>query len=308
MLEFPTKLKEFLESSDFVKAGVAIQNDVKKLYRDCEVSTRNCVDLSLLARCADNAQWKGKYNTPLGLARLIETYENLTLSKGKIGRSNWEDELTSNMAEYASNDAHAGYVLYQRLIYMANAMEKVPKPVYYTFDAVRGRLCEPTGMHWNSYNPDYDPGPPPPPKAPKEPTARELRRAAARAFPTTAHPESVTVSNHLIIEPSTTRRRYFAHPNPASQQRFTPNNGPMESSSSSSNPQSHLRRHMRPHFFPSPIHRESIVSNPSSQPGFGMLPPHSDLFRTEIREPPTEVRPLSHRGLAQMGSGSGDAS
>ncbi|KAF8078279.1 ribonuclease H-like domain-containing protein [Lyophyllum atratum] len=127
MQEFPAKLKDFLESPDFVKAGVAIQNDVKKLYKDCGVSTRNCVDLSLLARCADNAQWKGKYSSPLGLARLIEAYENLTLPKGRISRSNWEGELTSELIEYAGNDAHAGFVLHQRLSSMADAMDNIPK-------------------------------------------------------------------------------------------------------------------------------------------------------------------------------------
>lgn len=54
------------------------------------MSTRNCVDLSLLARTVDNAKWKGKYSSPIGLARLCKTYEELDLPKGKITRSNWE--------------------------------------------------------------------------------------------------------------------------------------------------------------------------------------------------------------------------
>lgn len=43
---------------------------------------------------------------------------------------------------------------------MAQSMATIPKPVYYKFDAVRGRLCEPSGMYWAAFNPDYDPGPP----------------------------------------------------------------------------------------------------------------------------------------------------
>ena len=43
---------------------------------------------------------------------------------------------------------------------MAQSMATIPKPVYYKFDAVRGRLCEPSGMHWAPFNPNYDPGPP----------------------------------------------------------------------------------------------------------------------------------------------------
>ena len=75
-------------------------DDVQKLYKDRQVSTRNCVDLSLLARSVDNAQWKGKYNTSLGLARLVEVYEGLKLLKGKVTRSNWElSRLSSHQIE-----------------------------------------------------------------------------------------------------------------------------------------------------------------------------------------------------------------
>jgi hypothetical protein len=68
--------------------------DVKKLWNDYRINTRNCVDLSLLARTVDNARWKGKYAQPIALARLCEAYEELSLAKGKITRSNWERELT----------------------------------------------------------------------------------------------------------------------------------------------------------------------------------------------------------------------
>jgi len=59
----------------------------------------NCVDLSLLARTVDNDQWKGKYNSPLGLARLVEFYEYRLLPKDKITRSNWEKDLTPSQVE-----------------------------------------------------------------------------------------------------------------------------------------------------------------------------------------------------------------
>lgn len=67
----------------------------------------------------------------------------------------------------AANDAHAGLIIYERLMAMRESMVVVPKAVYYTFDAVRGRLCEPSGAQWSAYNPNYDPGPPPPPRFPK---------------------------------------------------------------------------------------------------------------------------------------------
>ncbi|KAJ7275385.1 ribonuclease H-like domain-containing protein [Mycena haematopus] len=178
MTRFPTNLQAFLED-DTVKAGVGIQGDAKKLYKDCLVNIRNCVDLSLLARSVDNAHWKGKYRDPIGLARLIAFYENRLLAKGKITRSNWENHLDSSQQEYASNDGHAGYTLYTKLSSMVHGMQNPPHPRCYTFDAIRGRLCEPSGMTWSPFNPDYDPGPPPPPKVP--PSGTSVASPAATA-------------------------------------------------------------------------------------------------------------------------------
>lgn len=73
-------------------------DDSKKLHADYGVEMKSCVDLSLLARSVDN-QWKGKYTNPLGLARLIATYDNLALGKGRISRSNWEAELDQKQQE-----------------------------------------------------------------------------------------------------------------------------------------------------------------------------------------------------------------
>lgn len=98
-------------------------------------------------------------------------------------------------------------------------MEKPPKTTYYTFDAVRGRLCEPTGMQWFSYNPDYDPGPPPPPKPPKPPTARDLRRAAAVASPPSAAQQGPGTS--LIMSAGSPSARYTLNENPGSQRNFS---------------------------------------------------------------------------------------
>jgi len=114
----------------------------------------------------DNGRWKGRYRDPIGLARLIAAYEDRLLSKGKITRSNWENYLDAEQQEYASNDGHAGYTLYMRLSSMIHTMAKTPSPTCYAFDAIRGRLCESSGMTWAPFNPDYDPGPPPPPRLP----------------------------------------------------------------------------------------------------------------------------------------------
>lgn len=156
-------------------------DDCRKIYRDYGVSVRNCVELALLARTVDNARWKGPYTRQLGLARLVETYEHATLPKGGVQRSNWEQPLnpsqctctsvcsTRSLAHSflpdAANDAHAGYAIYSRLHSMAQAMDPVPLPTYYSFSLVEGHLRDSSGiLPWQAHNPHYDPGPPPPPK------------------------------------------------------------------------------------------------------------------------------------------------
>jgi len=151
-----------------VKAGVAIQNDAKKLYNDWRVPMYNCVDLSLLARTVDNARWQGKYNASLGLARLIESYEYRLMAKGKTTRSNWEAYLDANQLEYAGNDAHAGYVIYRKLEPMKALLQDPPESVWYSFNLISGQLMTSDGHQWHANNPNYDPGPPPPPRLPRE--------------------------------------------------------------------------------------------------------------------------------------------
>ncbi|OSD05859.1 ribonuclease H-like protein [Trametes coccinea BRFM310] len=168
MPAFPEKLRELLADETILKAGVGIQKDCKKLYHDHGVDTRNCVDLSLLARTVDNARWKGKYSSPIGLARLCETYEELTLQKGRVQTSNWEQALDLRQQEYAANDCHVGLTLYTRLAAMAAAMSPVPDRAWYSFDTISGFLYEPSsGELWQPHNPYYDPGPPPPPRPAK---------------------------------------------------------------------------------------------------------------------------------------------
>ncbi|OJT14022.1 Werner Syndrome-like exonuclease [Trametes pubescens] len=168
MPTFPERLRDLLADETVVKAGVGIQKDCKKLFTDYGVDTRNCVDLSLLARTVDNARWKGKYASPIGLARLCETYEELTLQKGRVQTSNWELPLDLRQQDYAANDSHAGLTLYTRLSAMATTMDPVPQTVWYTFDTINGFLYQPSsGTVWHPFNPYYDPGPPPPPRPPR---------------------------------------------------------------------------------------------------------------------------------------------
>ncbi|EGO03007.1 hypothetical protein SERLA73DRAFT_176493 [Serpula lacrymans var. lacrymans S7.3] len=145
MPAFPSRLRDILGSNEWVKAGVNITNDCLKLHNDFGVSTRNCVDLSLLARSVDNAYWKGKYTVPIGLSHLLETYEGFSLSKGDVRLSDWEQLLQYDQQEYAANDAHAGYVLYIHLNTLARVMPKAPSVKYYTFSVINGTLLDISG-------------------------------------------------------------------------------------------------------------------------------------------------------------------
>jgi len=88
---FPVALARLLADPRVAKAGVGIQGDVKKVFKDWDVGPiRNVVELGLLAKSVDNEHWKGRYKDPVGLARLVEYYEHKMLPKGRITRSNWE--------------------------------------------------------------------------------------------------------------------------------------------------------------------------------------------------------------------------
>jgi hypothetical protein len=77
----------------------------------------------------------------------------------------------------AANDAHSGFIIFNRFARMAQTMPSVPRPSYYSFDAVDGHLYDSLGIAWSPCNPDYDPGPPPPPKPPKPPKASKTAPA-----------------------------------------------------------------------------------------------------------------------------------
>ena len=189
-------------------------DDVLKLYNDYRVSVCNCVDLSLFARTVDNARWQGKYNHPLGLARLIESYEYRLLVKGKITRSNWEAVLNERQQECqyqilflvnrhelghfadASNDAHAGFSLYRRFKMLLPLLPTPPQRGWYSFDAINGRLCRQDGTQWYAENPNYDPGPPPPPRLPREIKASMI---------ITTKPNADSENNGEQLEPSATK-------------------------------------------------------------------------------------------------------
>ncbi|KAJ3514611.1 hypothetical protein NLJ89_g2283 [Agrocybe chaxingu] len=209
MQEFPVQLRLLLENPGIVKCGVAIQCDAKKIFNDFGLSVRSCVDLSLLARTVDNARWRGKYNSSLGLAHLVESYEYRMLLKGKITRTNWERVLDFEQQEYASNDAHAAYVLYRKLANMVPSMPSPPEPLWYSFNAVGGSFLTPEGKPWQAQNPNYDPGPPPPPREDKK-DRKGKRKADDDVVP--EQPDGVEPNRLPHWQPDAQQSQQATHP------------------------------------------------------------------------------------------------
>ena len=145
------------------------------------LDVRGVVDLSLLARSVDNRHWRGKYNSPIGLARLVEVYHYRLLDKGKTTRSNWERSLDEKQQLYAANDAFAAYSLYEHLLSLADPATPL-NPLWYSFDTKKGAFWETaTGLTWRPHNPNYDPGPAPPPRPKKERKPRLHKNSESQA-------------------------------------------------------------------------------------------------------------------------------
>ncbi|KAH8120578.1 ribonuclease H-like domain-containing protein [Phellopilus nigrolimitatus] len=155
MKMFPSKLIDFLDDENIIKAGVNILGDCQNLYRDFAVSTRSCVELSYLARCVDGTRWPGAYKQLIGLARLVNAYESRSLPKGKTQLSNWEANLTAIQQQYAANDAHSGFVLCTGLLERARDIEL--ESSYYTFNVISGAALCPDGSPWQRINPNPEP-------------------------------------------------------------------------------------------------------------------------------------------------------
>jgi hypothetical protein len=181
MNAFPENLAVLLANPAVSKVGVGMQSDVLRINRDYNTSPiRGCVDLSLLARCVDNARWKGSYKAAIGLRKLVHVYLNKQLTKSNnVILSNWEwNPLTQRQIHCKYNfysvfgcchflhtltdaaaDAYVGYAIYKRLASLPVPASLLSR--YYTFDMFAGRLYNPSPdetfnlVPWDSKNPNY---------------------------------------------------------------------------------------------------------------------------------------------------------
>jgi ribonuclease D len=103
-----TEIKHFLESSDVVKTGVGIRDDLNALNRIQRFKPEGFIDLVPLAREAGL-----KVESVKKLAGLILGFR---ISKS-AQTSNWEAKtLTGKQIEYAATDAWVCLELYRRLV------------------------------------------------------------------------------------------------------------------------------------------------------------------------------------------------
>ncbi|KAK2460873.1 hypothetical protein APHAL10511_007343 [Amanita phalloides] len=126
MSRFPKNLQELIENPDIPKLGANIMNDGKKLFEDYGILAKNLLELGALAHLADPAGGntlagtRQKYKNIISLAKLVEHYCEKSLDKNKALRmGNWEAVLDESQINYAANDAHCAFKIYDRLLELA---------------------------------------------------------------------------------------------------------------------------------------------------------------------------------------------
>lgn len=102
------ELAHLLENPNIIKAGVAIQDDLKGLQKILPMQPKGFVDLS------KEAEKRGFES--VGLRPLTAIFLGLRLSK-KAKITNWErHDLTEQQVAYAACDAEVGRIIYQKMM------------------------------------------------------------------------------------------------------------------------------------------------------------------------------------------------
>jgi len=112
----PPSLQEFLKDPTFLKVGVGIFQDARKLYRDHKLTLRGTVEIGGIAQKVDPDHRGGN-----GLKSLVYYFAQLTLPKNKqIQLSDWSvSTLSADQIFYATADAWGGLLLFESLLRLA---------------------------------------------------------------------------------------------------------------------------------------------------------------------------------------------
>ncbi|KAF8517268.1 ribonuclease H-like domain-containing protein [Hysterangium stoloniferum] len=125
MSDFPSKLRNILESPHVVKMGIGVLGDGHKLRRDFGIIANGLLELGSFVNLVDPPFKKSM----ISLKNAVERYTGYTLLKGVFEKSDWEAILSSEQLEYAANDAHAALFVFTALLERARAQGLVVKPV-----------------------------------------------------------------------------------------------------------------------------------------------------------------------------------
>ncbi|XP_057552571.1 bifunctional 3'-5' exonuclease/ATP-dependent helicase WRN isoform X3 [Hippopotamus amphibius kiboko] len=119
MSVFPQGLKMLLENEAIKKTGVGIEGDQWKLLRDFDIKLKSFVELT------DVANEKLKCTETWSLNGLVKHLFSKQLLKDKSIRcSNWSKfPLTEDQKLYAATDAYAGFIIYQKLENLGDAVQ-----------------------------------------------------------------------------------------------------------------------------------------------------------------------------------------
>lgn len=109
--KLPTHLVRLIEDEETIKCGVAISGDFSKLRSDFgqDVTPRNVVELSTLAKVAEPDRWAG-HATHIALRDLTRIYLRRKLDKdSNVRMSNWAIKvLSEQQLDYAASDVYVG--------------------------------------------------------------------------------------------------------------------------------------------------------------------------------------------------------
>ncbi|PWA77818.1 werner syndrome-like exonuclease [Artemisia annua] len=123
---FPENLKSLLGDRRYLKVGVGIAGDARKVFKDHNVSVDALEDLSSLAN-----QKLGGQPKMWGLSSLTEKLTcKQVLKPNKIRLGNWEaNPLSSDQLKYAATDAFVSWYLFE-------VLNRLPDPDTSTNEAV----------------------------------------------------------------------------------------------------------------------------------------------------------------------------
>lgn len=106
--EFPTNVRQLITSKSILKFIAAPENDSKWFSSDFGITMAGYIDVQTLATLQGHDK--------IGLDSLAEEFiPNWVNKNKKMRNAKWSQEMTSEMIEYATNDAYASYEIAQYL-------------------------------------------------------------------------------------------------------------------------------------------------------------------------------------------------